>query len=94
MNQEDMILISVDDHIVEPPDMFVNHLPKKYRAEAPRLVHNPDGIGYVEVPRHGHPERRAQRRRRAAPRRSTGWSRRVSMRSGPGVTTWTNGSRT
>jgi predicted TIM-barrel fold metal-dependent hydrolase len=43
MNQDDMILISVDDHIVEPPDMFKNHLPKKYAAEAPRLVHNPDG---------------------------------------------------
>ncbi|ORA42109.1 amidohydrolase, partial [Mycolicibacterium celeriflavum] len=34
---------SVDDHIVEPPDMFKNHLPKKYIDEAPRLVHNPDG---------------------------------------------------
>lgn len=38
-----MILISVDDHVVEPPDMFANHLPAKYRDEAPRLVHNPDG---------------------------------------------------
>ncbi len=43
MNKDDMILISVDDHIVEPPDMFKNHLPKKYIDEAPRLVHNPDG---------------------------------------------------
>ena len=43
MNKEDMILISVDDHIVEPPDMFKNHLAKKYIDEAPRLVHNPDG---------------------------------------------------
>ena len=43
MNRDDMILISVDDHIVEPPDMFKNHLPKKYIDEAPRLVHNPDG---------------------------------------------------
>ena len=41
MNKEDMILISVDDHIVEPPDMFKNHLPKKYVDDAPRLVHNP-----------------------------------------------------
>ncbi|CAN5693484.1 amidohydrolase family protein [soil metagenome] len=38
-----MILISVDDHIIEPPNMFVNHLPVKYKDEAPRLVHNPDG---------------------------------------------------
>jgi predicted TIM-barrel fold metal-dependent hydrolase len=43
MNKDDMILISVDDHIVEPPDMFKNHLAKKYVDEAPRLVHNPDG---------------------------------------------------
>lgn len=43
MNKDDMILISVDDHIVEPPDMFDNHLPKKYLDDAPRLVHNPDG---------------------------------------------------
>ncbi|WP_068272210.1 amidohydrolase family protein [Aldersonia kunmingensis] len=43
MNKDDMILISVDDHIVEPPDMFTNHLPSKYLEDAPRLVHNPDG---------------------------------------------------
>ncbi|MCV7431328.1 amidohydrolase family protein [Mycolicibacterium bacteremicum] len=43
MHIDDMILISVDDHIIEPPDMFANHLPAKYRDEAPRLVHNPDG---------------------------------------------------
>jgi predicted TIM-barrel fold metal-dependent hydrolase len=43
MHKDDMILISVDDHIVEPPDMFKNHLAKKYLDEAPRLVHNPDG---------------------------------------------------
>jgi predicted TIM-barrel fold metal-dependent hydrolase len=43
VNKDDMILISVDDHIVEPPDMFKNHLPAKYQDEAPRLVHNPDG---------------------------------------------------
>jgi predicted TIM-barrel fold metal-dependent hydrolase len=43
MNKDDMILISVDDHTVEPPDMFKNHLPKKYLDDAPRLVHNPDG---------------------------------------------------
>jgi hypothetical protein len=43
VNKNDMILISVDDHDVEPPDMFTNHLPKKYLDEAPRLVHNPDG---------------------------------------------------
>ncbi|WP_329407787.1 amidohydrolase [Nocardia vinacea] len=43
MDKNDMILISVDDHIIEPPDMFANHLPKKYADDAPRLVHTPDG---------------------------------------------------
>lgn len=43
MNKDDMILISVDDHIIEPPDMFRAHLPERYRDEAPRLVHNADG---------------------------------------------------
>ncbi|BBA90198.1 amidohydrolase [Mycobacterium marinum] len=38
-----MILISVDDHTVEPPNMFKNHLSAKYLDDAPRLVHNPDG---------------------------------------------------
>jgi predicted TIM-barrel fold metal-dependent hydrolase len=43
MNNDDMILISVDDHIIEPPDMFTNHLSAKYKDEAPQLVHQDDG---------------------------------------------------
>ncbi|MER5183367.1 amidohydrolase family protein [Streptomyces sp. NPDC002896] len=43
MQRDDLILISVDDHIIEPPDMFVNHLPQKYKGEAPQLVHRDDG---------------------------------------------------
>lgn len=43
MHRDDMILISVDDHVIEPPDLFVNHLPKKYRDDAPRLVRRDDG---------------------------------------------------
>ncbi|WP_019927226.1 amidohydrolase family protein [Nocardia sp. BMG111209] len=43
MDKNDMILISVDDHIIEPPDMFANHLPRKYIADAPRLIHTDDG---------------------------------------------------
>ena len=60
VNKDDMILISVDDHTVEPPDMFKNHLPKKYADDAPRLVHNDDGSDMLAVPRHRHPQRRAQ----------------------------------
>ncbi|MFC8529978.1 amidohydrolase family protein [Nocardia sp. NPDC057227] len=43
MDKNDMILISVDDHIIEPPDMFANHLPAKYADDAPRLVHMDNG---------------------------------------------------
>ncbi|KLR61527.1 putative TIM-barrel fold metal-dependent hydrolase [Actinobacteria bacterium IMCC26207] len=43
MNTDDLILISVDDHVVEPPDMFQNHLPAKYKDAAPRVVVAEDG---------------------------------------------------
>jgi predicted TIM-barrel fold metal-dependent hydrolase len=34
----DLILVSVDDHICEPADMFDAHVPAKYRHLAPRVV--------------------------------------------------------
>ncbi|ONH24630.1 amidohydrolase family protein [Pseudofrankia asymbiotica] len=43
MQRDDMILVSVDDHVIEPPDMFVGRLPTKYVDDAPRLVHREDG---------------------------------------------------
>ncbi len=43
MRLEDMILVSVDDHAVEPPDMFERHLPARWRDAAPRIVHKDDG---------------------------------------------------
>ena len=39
----DLILISVDDHIIEPPDLFVHHLAAKYQDRAPKLVRNDEG---------------------------------------------------
>jgi predicted TIM-barrel fold metal-dependent hydrolase len=36
-------LISVDDHLVEPPEMFEGRLPKKYQESAPRIVRQDDG---------------------------------------------------
>ena len=36
MQLEDMILVSVDDHVIEPPTVFHNHLPKKWADRAPR----------------------------------------------------------
>jgi predicted TIM-barrel fold metal-dependent hydrolase len=43
MRLEDMILISVDDHVVEPPDVFENHLPSKYKDVAPHIEKMADG---------------------------------------------------
>jgi predicted TIM-barrel fold metal-dependent hydrolase len=38
MDGDDLILISVDDHICEPPDMFDAHVPAKWKDQAPRVV--------------------------------------------------------
>jgi predicted TIM-barrel fold metal-dependent hydrolase len=43
VDRDDLILISVDDHVIEPPDMFVGRLPKKYEDDAPHMVHLDNG---------------------------------------------------
>ena len=50
-------VISVDDHLVEPPDVWSSRLPEKYREIGPRIVYAPvdatpilDGAGYIERP--------------------------------------------
>ena len=43
MRTEDLILVSVDDHVVEPPDLFEGHLPKALMDKAPRIVRKDDG---------------------------------------------------
>ncbi|MGQ0802816.1 MAG: amidohydrolase family protein [Actinomycetota bacterium] len=58
MKTEDMILVSVDDHVVEPPDLFERHLPAKYKDVAPHVVHKDDGTDVwqfleIEVPNIG-----------------------------------------
>ncbi len=44
MNVEDMVLISIDDHVIEPRDMFDRHVPAQYRDQAPKLVMDTDGM--------------------------------------------------
>jgi hypothetical protein len=44
MNSEDVILISVDDHIAEPSDMFDAHVPAKCKDLAPRVETDDRGI--------------------------------------------------
>ena len=36
-------VISVDDHVLETPDLFEGRLPAKFASEAPRIVRGPEG---------------------------------------------------
>ena len=40
MQIEDMVLVSIDDHVIEPANMFERHIPAKYRDDAPTYVHD------------------------------------------------------
>jgi predicted TIM-barrel fold metal-dependent hydrolase len=44
MQVEDLILVSVDDHVVEPPDLFEGRLSKKAAELAPRVEKLGDGM--------------------------------------------------
>ncbi len=44
MRIEDMILVSIDDHVIEPRDMFERHVPDKYKDAAPKVVKNDQGV--------------------------------------------------
>src|SRR5689334_6219915 len=41
---DDLILVSIDDHVVEPPDMFLRHVPARYKDEAPVVVTDDKGV--------------------------------------------------
>jgi predicted TIM-barrel fold metal-dependent hydrolase len=36
-------IVSVDDHVVEPPNVWMDRIPSKYKDVAPRIVREPDG---------------------------------------------------
>jgi predicted TIM-barrel fold metal-dependent hydrolase len=46
MQMNDMVLISVDDHISEPPDLFKNHLSGADLESAPKLLSDKNGKDY------------------------------------------------
>ena len=53
MHSDDLVLISVDDHICEPAGLFDAHVPARYRDQAPRVVVGDDGSQrwwYGDVP--------------------------------------------
>ncbi|GAC1309214.1 MAG: amidohydrolase family protein [Acidimicrobiales bacterium] len=44
MQMDDMILVSIDDHMIEPPDMFDKHVPAKWKDLVPKVVRNEQGV--------------------------------------------------
>ena len=46
MEMNDMVLISVDDHVCEPPDLFKNHLSGEALATAPQFLKDSNGKNY------------------------------------------------
>ena len=48
MEMNDMVLISVDDHVCEPPTLFENHLSGEARATAPKFCTDSKGRNYWE----------------------------------------------
>ena len=44
MQMDDMILVSIDDHFIEPPNMYDNHVPAKWLDQVPKVVRNEQGI--------------------------------------------------
>ena len=63
---DDMILISVDDHIAEPADMFDAHVPERYRDRAPTGRDRRARLPAVVVRRQEGAQPRAQRGGRQA----------------------------
>ena len=56
-------IVSLDDHVVEPPDVWTKRLPAKYRDVGPHIVMAPAG--------HADPRRRRLPRGARAPRAPT-----------------------
>src|SRR4029077_12360260 len=47
MLPEDVQAISVDDHVIEPPNVFVDHIEPRFRDRAPRIVERGDVQGWL-----------------------------------------------
>ena len=49
MRVDDMIILSIDDHLIEPPDMFDHHVPERSADQAPKLLRRPDGNPFAHI---------------------------------------------
>jgi hypothetical protein len=38
-------IISVDDHVVEPPDLWTSRLPARFQADGPRIIRQKMRLG-------------------------------------------------
>ena len=41
-----MIIVSIDDHTIEPPDLFDRHVPAAYKDQAPKLLRDEGGFDH------------------------------------------------
>src|SRR5260221_13288211 len=49
MDLEDMILVSVDDHLIEPEDMFAKHIAPRFRDRAPVVKRGSGGAHHWQI---------------------------------------------
>ena len=94
MRPDDLIMVSVDDHLVEPPTMFDAHIPAKYRDRAPEGRAQGRRLRRVGVRRQRDPEHRAQRRGRPAQGGVRHRADRLRRDAARAATTSPSGSRT
>ncbi|WP_419928847.1 amidohydrolase family protein [Candidatus Poriferisocius sp.] len=44
MREEDMVLVSIDDHLIEPAGVFEAHIPDRFRDRAPKMERDENGV--------------------------------------------------
>jgi hypothetical protein len=94
VNLDDLLLVSIDDHVEEPPDMFARRVATKHADEVPRVVAEEQGVdrwmcrdrptGVVGL-MGGALRRDARRLTPTAPRRSAPAAQRVTAAAVPSV---------
>ena len=43
MNVDELVIVSVDDHVVEPRDTFTDRIPARFSDSAPHVIRRDDG---------------------------------------------------
>ena len=94
MRIDDMILVSIDDHVIEPRDMFERHVPDKYKDDAPKVVKNDNGRRAVALPGQVRRFDGLERRRHVAEGRLGDGSRELRRDASRARTTCTSASAT